>query len=222
MTEGHELSMMTIGWRLAVTLVFVLLNGFFVAAEFALVKVRGTRIEALAAQGSGSARATQHIMGHLDLYLSACQFGITVASLILGWLAEPAVATLLLALADLVGLDGHPGTPAARGRPGHRPDHRHRAAHDPRRAGAQDLGHPQPRDHRSRRRLPAAGLHLYLPAPCRRHQLDLQRNAPGCRDPVPGTPRCVVHRRGAAGAAPRLGPGWPHHRAASAPLPKTC
>ena len=104
MTEGHDLSMMTIGWRLTVTLAFVLLNGFFVAAEFALVKVRGTRIEALAAQGSGSARATQHIMGHLDLYLSACQFGITVASLILGWLAEPAVATLLLALADLVGL----------------------------------------------------------------------------------------------------------------------
>ena len=87
-----------------IIIVLVLLNGFFVAAEFALVKVRGTRIEALAAQGSGSARATQHIMGHLDLYLSACQFGITVASLILGWLAEPAVATLLLALADLVGL----------------------------------------------------------------------------------------------------------------------
>ena len=95
----------TIGWRLAVTLGFVLLNGFFVAAEFALVKVRGTRIEFLAAQGSGSARATQHIMGHLDLYLSACQFGITVASLILGWLAEPAVATLILALADLAGLE---------------------------------------------------------------------------------------------------------------------
>jgi len=105
MATGQEFSMGTTIWRLVVTLGFVMLNGFFVAAEFALVKVRGTRIEVLAGQGSGAARTTQHIMGHLDLYLSACQFGITVASLILGWLAEPAVATLLLALADLAGLD---------------------------------------------------------------------------------------------------------------------
>ncbi len=104
MTESSEPELLTILWRLAITLGFVLLNGFFVAAEFALVKVRGTRIEVLAGQGSRRARTTLYIMGHLDLYLSACQLGITVASLILGWLAEPAVATVLLALADLVGL----------------------------------------------------------------------------------------------------------------------
>ena len=103
MTE--DIAPTTMMWRLLVTLGFVLINGFFVATEFALVKVRATRIEALALRGSSAARVTRHILGHLDLYLSACQFGITVASLILGWLAEPAVATLLLALADVLGIE---------------------------------------------------------------------------------------------------------------------
>jgi CBS domain containing-hemolysin-like protein len=87
----------TVALRLTATLFFVLLNGFFVAAEFALVKVRGTRLQALADSGSTRARIAGSILGHLDLYLSACQFGITVSSLILGWLAEPAVAHLLVA-----------------------------------------------------------------------------------------------------------------------------
>ena len=93
-----------IAWRLAVTLLFVLLNGFFVAAEFALVKVRSARIEALAAEGRSAAVAVRGILSRLDLYLSACQLGITLASLVLGWLAEPAVATLLLAGAHGLGL----------------------------------------------------------------------------------------------------------------------
>ena len=98
------LDIATFGLRIAATLFFVLLNGFFVAAEFALVKVRAVRIQEIAEQGSSRARVVQHILGHLDRYLSACQLGITVASLILGWLAEPAIAELLLAGAVTVGI----------------------------------------------------------------------------------------------------------------------
>ena len=70
-------------------------NGFFVAAEFALVKARGFRIEALANGGSAAARLTMRIQGELEAYLAACQLGITMASLGLGWVGEPAVAALL-------------------------------------------------------------------------------------------------------------------------------
>ena len=94
-----------IAWFLLATVVFVLLNGFFVAAEFALVKVRSGRIEPLAAQGNGRAKTVCAMLRHLDLYLSACQLGITLSSLILGWLAEPAVASLLIKTAPAVGLD---------------------------------------------------------------------------------------------------------------------
>jgi CBS domain containing-hemolysin-like protein len=103
MNAPPTLEASTVATRLAATLFFVLLNGFFVAAEFALVKVRGTRLEWLVARGSGRARVVHHMLGRLDLYLSACQFGITVSSLILGWLAEPAVARLLLAGAAALG-----------------------------------------------------------------------------------------------------------------------
>ncbi len=83
-------------WRLSATLFFVLLNGFFVATEFALVKVRPARIDKLAKEGSRRAHVTQHILNNLDRYLSACQLGITLASLILGALGEPAVSVLLV------------------------------------------------------------------------------------------------------------------------------
>ena len=92
-------------WALVATAFFLLVNGFFVAAEFALVKVRMARIEPLAQAGNDRASAVQNIVGRLDHYLSACQLGITIASLVLGWLAEPAVATLLLDLAAGVGLE---------------------------------------------------------------------------------------------------------------------
>jgi len=95
--------MMTFAVRLGATLLFVLLNGFFVAAEFAFVTVRGSRVEVLAKSGSRRAKVAEAILGRLDLYLSACQFGITVSSLILGWLAEPAVAELLIAGAHAMG-----------------------------------------------------------------------------------------------------------------------
>ncbi len=92
-------------WKLLATAIFILLNGFFVAAEFALVKVRPSRIESSAINGSSSARLVMRMITHLDHYLSACQLGITVASLVLGWLAEPAVASLLISGASSLGFD---------------------------------------------------------------------------------------------------------------------
>ncbi len=85
-----------LGLKLALTAIFVALNGFFVAAEFALVKVRPTRIEALARTGDSKALVVQSILKNLNAYLSGCQLGITIASLVLGWLAEPAIAKLLV------------------------------------------------------------------------------------------------------------------------------
>ncbi|MGH9380833.1 MAG: hemolysin family protein [Thermoanaerobaculia bacterium] len=76
-------------------LFLVALNGFFVAAEFALVKVRPTQIAPQAEQGNRRARTAQHMVRHLDAYLSATQLGITLASLALGWIGEPAFAWLL-------------------------------------------------------------------------------------------------------------------------------
>ncbi len=100
-----------IAWRLGATLFFVLLNGFFVAAEFALVKVRSSRIDELAAAGGRRARTVQHILAHLDRYLSACQLGITLASLILGALGEPVVSVLLLATVGAMGIAVSPESP---------------------------------------------------------------------------------------------------------------
>jgi CBS domain containing-hemolysin-like protein len=79
---------------LVVTLILLILNGFFVAAEFAIVRVRGTQLESLATEGSRG-RLAAHIVDHIDSYLSACQVGITAASLGLGWVGEPAVAALI-------------------------------------------------------------------------------------------------------------------------------
>src|SRR5262245_21070952 len=86
---------MPAGLNLVIAFFLVLLNGFFVAAEFALVKVRSTRVLQLANEGSASARMALHAIQHLDAYLSATQLGITLASIALGWIGEPAVAHLL-------------------------------------------------------------------------------------------------------------------------------
>lgn len=80
---------------LGAAFLLVLLNGFFVAAEFAIVKVRSTKIKELAQEGDWRAGVTESVIAHLDAYLSACQLGITIASLGLGWIGEPAVARLL-------------------------------------------------------------------------------------------------------------------------------
>jgi CBS domain containing-hemolysin-like protein len=79
----------------------VLLNAFFVAAEFALVAVRRTRVEALANQGVTRARTVEHIKNKIDRYIAATQLGVTLATLGLGWVAEPALAELLLPLFGL-------------------------------------------------------------------------------------------------------------------------
>ncbi|HVS12398.1 MAG TPA: hemolysin family protein [Thermoanaerobaculia bacterium] len=87
---GFELNPFT---GMALALLLVALNGFFVAAEFALVKVRSTQIVAHGSSRSG--RLARNMVEHLDAYLSACQLGITLASLALGWVGEPAVAHTL-------------------------------------------------------------------------------------------------------------------------------
>lgn len=84
-----------IAWRVAAVILLVLLNGFFVAAEFAIVKVRASQLEALARAGNLRARRAGRVVAHLDAYLSATQLGITLASLGLGWIGEPAVASLI-------------------------------------------------------------------------------------------------------------------------------
>jgi CBS domain containing-hemolysin-like protein len=73
----------------------VLLNGFFVAAEFALVKLRPAQLDPVIARGSRSAKLARHMTDHLDAYLSASQLGITLASLALGWVGEPAFAWIV-------------------------------------------------------------------------------------------------------------------------------
>src|SRR5262249_55015147 len=73
----------------------VALNAFFVAAEFALVAVRKTRVEELVRQGAGGARSVQEATAHLDHSIAATQLGITLASIALGWAGEPALARLV-------------------------------------------------------------------------------------------------------------------------------
>ena len=95
---------MSIGLGLIAVVLLVLLNGFFVATEFALVKVRPTRLDELARRGSQLARQARRLTHHLDEYLSATQLGITVASLGLGWIGEPAFARILDPLVQRFGL----------------------------------------------------------------------------------------------------------------------
>ncbi len=72
--------------------ILVFINGFFVAAEFAIVKVRSTQIDELNGDDNRRAKTAKHVLGRLDLYLSASQLGITMASIALGWIGEPAMA----------------------------------------------------------------------------------------------------------------------------------
>ena len=93
-TENTSLAASTL-LKVGIVLLLVAVNGFFVAAEFAFVAVRKSRIEALAKEGSHSAARLMDVLGNLNAYLSASQLGITLASLGLGWVGEPAVAALL-------------------------------------------------------------------------------------------------------------------------------
>src|SRR5881409_3790968 len=81
--------------KLAVVMALVLLNGFFVVAEFALVKIRDSQLNTLAAEGVKRTALVKQVKNNLNAYLSACQVGITAASLGLGWLGEPFLARML-------------------------------------------------------------------------------------------------------------------------------
>lgn len=83
----------------------IALTGFFVAVEFAIVKVRRTKIDQLIIQKKKGALAAKEVTSHLDEYLSACQLGITVTALGLGWLGEPTMQTLLHPLFSKIGLN---------------------------------------------------------------------------------------------------------------------
>lgn len=88
----------THGLKLIGVFLLVLLNGFFVAAEFALVKVRRTQLDGMAAKGNRRARMVQQLISRLDAALSATQLGITSASLALGWVGEPVFFAILAPL----------------------------------------------------------------------------------------------------------------------------
>lgn len=89
---------------IAAIVILLAINAFFVAAEFALVKAKSFRIDMLADRGDKSALLTQKIQNNLESYLAACQLGITMASLGLGWVGEPVVAALLEPVFRLIGL----------------------------------------------------------------------------------------------------------------------
>lgn len=95
--------------KLTSVVILVTLNGFFVASEFSLVSVRRARMEARAAAGSMNARAALRLLDNPTIFISAVQFGITLASLALGWVGEPTVAALLEPIASSIASEGRAG-----------------------------------------------------------------------------------------------------------------
>jgi CBS domain containing-hemolysin-like protein len=94
--EGQEgINLLWMSAKIIAVIFLVGLNGFFVAAEFALVKVRQTQLQPLLGKGHRRAKVAKHVINNLDAFLSACQLGITLASLALGWIGEPIFETLL-------------------------------------------------------------------------------------------------------------------------------
>jgi CBS domain containing-hemolysin-like protein len=102
--ESAELTAGGISLRVAAVFLLVFANAFFVAAEFALVAVRRSRIEQMAAQGDRRARVVQQALRNLDRYISGTQLGITLASLALGWVGEPFLAGLIDHLFEAMGM----------------------------------------------------------------------------------------------------------------------
>ncbi|MBX4258652.1 hemolysin family protein [Clostridium estertheticum] len=95
---------MAIFINIVIVFLLVFMNAFFVATEFAMVKVRKSRIETLVLDGAQNVKYTLKVVKDLNSYLSACQLGITLASLGLGWIGEPAVAAMLTPLFNLMDL----------------------------------------------------------------------------------------------------------------------
>ena len=91
----HWDSPMVILGKLAAIVALVVLNAFFVACEFSVVKVRTTQLDALLEEGNLRARFVKHVRAHLDAYLSATQLGVTLASLALGWIGEQSLVSIL-------------------------------------------------------------------------------------------------------------------------------
>ena len=95
--------------RLAAVLALVLMNGFFVAAEFALVGARRSKLQQMHDDGDRLAKLAMRALDHLDRYISATQLGITMASLALGWVGEPVVAKMIDALLGAFGVEAAAG-----------------------------------------------------------------------------------------------------------------
>ena len=149
---------MTTALLLLAVLVLVLLNGFFVAAEFAFVRARKSQLEADAEEGKRGAALAAQITDDLSRYLSACQLGITLTSLGIGFLGEPAIATIF---EDIIGDSVSHNLSLAISLIA-RLRHLHGAAHHDRRAGAEDLGDPEVGDRRARSS--RGPLHLFTRA----------------------------------------------------------
>ncbi len=93
--------------EIAVIVGLVVLNAFFVACEFAIVKVRGSQLDALEDEGNTKAAFAKHVRAHLDAYLSATQLGVTLASLALGWIGEEFLTRILQPAFAIVGVHSH-------------------------------------------------------------------------------------------------------------------
>ena len=93
---------MHIGLSLILVALFLAMNAFFVIAEFALVRVRKSQLELAVEQGKKGAKSAMYIAENVNQYLSACQLGITLASLALGWLGEPAFSALIRPLFEML------------------------------------------------------------------------------------------------------------------------
>src|SRR5947208_12325909 len=105
-SEHWDLPGVLIG-KLAVIAALVALNGFFVACEFSIVKVRESQLDTLAEEGNTRARFAKYVRGHLDAYLSATQLGITLASLALGWIGEQFLVNILEPFFALARIHSH-------------------------------------------------------------------------------------------------------------------
>lgn len=99
---SHDIS----GWNIFLTVFLVLLNGFFVAAEFAIVKIRSSQIDVRTDLRPGVAKTAKTIVNNLDAYLAATQLGITLASLGLGFIGESAISPIIINIFDGLGLTG--------------------------------------------------------------------------------------------------------------------
>src|SRR5690606_29504721 len=93
------------GFDIFITFFLVLLNGFFVAAEFAIVKVRSSQIEVREDVNGTISKTAKNIVNNLDAYLAATQLGITLASLGLGWVGEEVTTSILLRIFDFLNLE---------------------------------------------------------------------------------------------------------------------